>query len=302
MTNHTTRRICLIVNEGSGRLKREPAALDAVTDALGDRAETRFVAKGKDIAAVARQAVDDGFDVVVPVGGDGTIMTVAGVLADTGTALGVLPMGTFNFFARGLGIPDDPGQAAEVLTTGRTQEISVGEVNGRIFLNNASLGVYPKILRARETIYRRFGRRRIAAYWSVIKTFARFQSPLRLSITAEDQTIHLRTPLLFIARSAFQLEEYQLAGADCLRNDAFAIFAAPDGARRDLFVQAWRLIRRNMQPGQDFTLMCHRNFTVTSGRKKVLVACDGEKFIMRAPLHFQMLPDALRVIVPDGIE
>lgn len=298
MTDRADRRICLIVNPGSGRVKREPDALSAIRAALGAGAAERSVSKDGSIEDAARTACDEGFDVVVPVGGDGTIMTVAGVLAGTGTALGVLPMGTFNYFARGLGIPDDPGEAARLLTSGAARTISVGEVNGRIFLNNASLGVYPRILRVREGVYRRFGRHRIAAYWSVIKTFARFQRPLRLAIDAEGETSRLRTPLLFVARSAFQLEEYGLDGSDYVHDDAFAVFAAPAGSRRDLFVEAWRLVRGTMKSGQDYTLRGHADFTVSTARRRALVACDGEKFLMQTPLRFRMRPDALRVIVP----
>lgn len=298
MAAPSERRICLLVNQESGRVKRDPAALETVEETLGGNAEVRRVGKGKMIEAAARRAIDEGFEVVVPVGGDGTIMTVAGVAADTESALGILPMGTFNFFARGLGIPDDPSEAAKILLTGHPRAFSIGEVNGRVFLNNASLGVYPKILRARETVYRRFGRRRIAAYWSVAKTFARFQRPLSLTLDTGSETARIRTPLLFVARSAFQLEEYELAGADCVENGRFAVFAAPDGNRRDLFLQAWRLIRRNMQPGEDFVLRCETEFTVDAARRKVLVACDGEKFLMRYPLSFRMRSDALKVITP----
>lgn len=296
------RSICLIVNAGSGRVRQDPEAVEGLARALGPRVEVREIRSGKDIEAAARSACDDGFDIVVPVGGDGTIMSVAGVIAGRDVALGVLPMGTFNFFARGLGIPQEPDKAASILRTGKIRTMSIGEVNGRVFLNNASVGVYPRILRAREAVYRRFGRHRIAAYWSVLKTFMRFQRPMRLSLRAEGTSEDLRTPLLFVARSAYQLEEYRLAGAEAVNAGDFAVFAAPDGSRRDLFVQAWRLVRRNMQPGEDFTLRCVKTLTVSTRKPRVLVACDGEKFLMDTPLEFRMRPDALKVIVPPDTE
>ena len=164
MTDAPHQRICVICNEGSGRNSREAQAIQAAMEVLGPGAVLRQV-KGEDLDNATRGAVAEGFDAIVAAGGDGTIMTVAGQVMDTGCRFGVLPMGTFNYFARGLGIPEDPKGAAEVILAGATRKVSLSEVNGQVFLNNISLGIYPAILRAREDVYARWGRRRLAAHW-----------------------------------------------------------------------------------------------------------------------------------------
>jgi hypothetical protein len=147
-----TPRICVICNENSGRNSREAQAIQTAMAVLGPGALLRQV-KGEDLDDAAREAVAQDFDAIVAAGGDGTIMTVAGTLMDQGQRFGVLPFGTFNYFARGLGIPEDPKGAAEVILRGATRRVSLAEVNGQIFLNNISLGIYPAILRTREDVY-----------------------------------------------------------------------------------------------------------------------------------------------------
>ncbi|WP_210528482.1 diacylglycerol/lipid kinase family protein [Rubellimicrobium arenae] len=291
-------RICVICNEGSGRNSREADAIKAAMDVLGPRAVIRRV-KGEDIKEVARQAVRDGFGAVVAAGGDGTIMTVAGAVAGSGRRFGVLPLGTFNYFARGLGVPEDPAGAAQVILDGATRRMSLGEVNGQVFLNNISLGIYPAILRAREDVYARWGRRRIAAHWSAAKTFARFQRPLYLNIQADDQEMRVRTPLLFVARSVYQLESFGLAGSDCVAQGKFAIFVAPDTGRVGMFEKAFRLVRRNMREGRDFDLTCAEQVTIATRSRHLTVACDGEKFRMQTPLRLRIRHDALEVFAPN---
>lgn len=265
---------------------------------LGDRAVLRLV-RGDEIERTARQAVAEGFGSIIAAGGDGTIMTVAGAVAGTGRRFGVLALGTFNYFARGLGIPFDPEEAAKVILRGETRPLSLGEVNGQLFINNASLGVYPAILRAREDDYLRWGRRQMAAHWSAAKTFLKFQRPLYLNIRADDEEpMRVTTPLLFAARSSYQLDSFGLVGADCVKSGRFAVFVAPDEGRRGLFTKAWRLVRSTMEEGRDFQLVCCETLTVAARSRHLTVACDGEKFRMRTPLTFRMVHDAISVLAP----
>jgi diacylglycerol kinase family enzyme len=296
-TTAPAQRICVICNEGSGRNSREADAIKIVMDVLGDRAELRQV-KGEQLDDAAKAAVEEDFDAVVAAGGDGTIMTVAGALMDSGRRFGVLPLGTFNYFARGLGIPEDPKAAAEVILAGGTRKVSLAEVNGQVFLNNISLGIYPTILKNREEVYARWGRRRVAAHWSAAKTFMRFQRPLFLTVLADGHEVRVRTPLLFVARSAYQLESFGLAGSDCVAEGRFAVFAAPDTGRAGMFLKSWRLVRQKMEEGRDFDLLCADEVTIAAKSLHLTVACDGEKRRMRTPLRLRVHKDALDVFAP----
>ena len=111
-------------------------------------------------------------ELVVAGGGDGTLSAVAAALVGTDTALGVLPMGTLNHFAKDLGIPLKLEKAVQTLFTGKIARVDVGEVNGRIFLNNSSIGFYPRIVQARKREQRR-GRSKWVAFAQAAATVFR---------------------------------------------------------------------------------------------------------------------------------
>lgn len=288
--------IAVIANQGSGRKDKGEDPTHALVDALGAR--LYGFAPGDDIAAQVDRAISGGADTVIASGGDGTIMAVADALAGTGVTMGLMPSGTFNFFARGFDIPPDPEPAAAIIRAGHRQTLSLATINGRVFLNNVSVGIYPAILKEREAVYSRWGRSRIAAYWSVIKTFLRAQRLVRLRLTHDGQTIALRTSLVFVARSAYQLAHFGLPGAEEVAAGKLAIFVGPEGGRWRLFLNGWRLARGKMQAGRDFRLILAREATLDLGRRRVLVACDGEKFRLQSPLELRMKPDCLTLLVP----
>lgn len=299
MLNRRNELICVLANPGSGLNSRDSGAIHKAMKILGPQAELREWSRDSSIREAVQVAITDGFETIVAAGGDGTAVGVASAMLDSNKRFAVLPLGTFNYFARGLGLSENPALAASAILSGRPHNISIGEVNGQPFLNNASLGIYPQILREREATYARFGRSRLAAYWSVIKTFIRFQSPRRLMITADGQTRTVRSPLLFIARSAYQLEQYGLNGAQTISDDRFAMFIAHGSSRAALFRLAWRLVRKKLVLGRDVDLIDAEEIVVTTRRRRELVAFDGEKRRMATPLKFSIRRDALRIILPE---
>lgn len=292
--------ICVIANPKSGRNSKDKAAIDKAMAALGSGAELRRFTKERGLDAEVKNAVADGHRVIVAAGGDGTVMGCAQAMIGTDAHMGVLPLGTFNYFARGLGLPQEPEPAAQAILHGRPHKISVGSVNGQVFLNNASLGLYPAALRAREDVYNRWGRSRFLANLSLIRTLYRFQRPHVMRITTEDgQTRSLRTPLLFAARSSYQLDYFGLDGREAISNDKFAVFVARDGHRGHLFMLALRLAMGTMKAGRDVELITPSKMVIETRQPKPSVAYDGEKKRMPAPLTFEILEDALSIIVPN---
>ena len=140
------------MNAGSGRGGAADAArrIERVLAEAGRPTRMTLARHGRDIRPAAERAVKEGTAGLVAAGGDGTVNTLAGVAVDAGVPLGVLPQGTLNHFAKDLGIPTDLDDALEVVLAGHTRRVDVGEVSGRIFVNNSSLGVYPRIVRLRE--------------------------------------------------------------------------------------------------------------------------------------------------------
>ncbi|TPE50432.1 diacylglycerol/lipid kinase family protein [Amaricoccus solimangrovi] len=292
--------IRVILNIGSGK-RRGPALIEELETEFG-RYPGRFdllrVKPGTDIAAEARRAVEQGFETVVACGGDGTLSGVAQGLAGTKARMGVLSFGTFNYFARSLDLPESTEEKVRVLVEGVPKAIDIGSVNGQVFLNNASLGAYARILERREGIYRRFGRSRLAAFWSVFVTLADSRAPMVLRVSVDGEVRRARTPLAFVASNAYQLEQFSLAGADCVRDGQFALFLAPDGTPRELIGFALGLGLGRLKPDRDFELVCGREIVIETARRTRLVARDGERSRMDAPFRFEMRRAGLTVLVP----
>jgi diacylglycerol kinase family enzyme len=141
----------VIVNAGSGGVCPEVSLhVEEAFRALGADARITFAADGTDLVNLARVTARGDAERIVAGGGDGTLNAVAAATIDSGKTLGVLPLGTLNHFAKDLGIPLDLEGAVGAIVAGHAVRVDVGEVNGHLFLNNASLGLYPRIVRERE--------------------------------------------------------------------------------------------------------------------------------------------------------
>lgn len=291
----------VILNTGSGKSAEKPD-VDAIERAFAERGRSVSVVSvtgDDDISARIAEAVESGPACVVAAGGDGTIRAVAEVLTGTGIELGVIPLGTFNYFARRCDIPEDYGGAIDVICEGMARNMALGSVNGKVFLNNASLGLYPSILKEREEVYRRWGRSRLAAYWSVLVAMATVYRPLTMSIDVDGTEHSKKSPNLFVAMSAYQLDEFGIEGSEAIREGKFALLLAPDCGRFKLIWKALRVAVRGLRRGPDFTLVTGRRVTVKTRRSRALVAIDGERQELSAPFEFRLLEDALSVRMPE---
>src|SRR5690242_13341436 len=154
----------IVLNQaaGPGHANQVVQELEALFAPHGLQAHVLAASEGVGLVERAREAVRGGPPIVVAAGGDGTVNALASLLRGKPTALGILPLGTLNHFARDLGIPLELKDAAAVIAGGRTIDVDVGEVNGRTFVNNASLGLYPAIVQERRRRQRRNGH---GKYW-----------------------------------------------------------------------------------------------------------------------------------------
>lgn len=296
-------KVTLILNAQSGKKDADKRVDDIrarLEPAVGELV-LRPV-KGSQIFQAAKRAVKEGSDVVAALGGDGTQSAVAGALAGTEAVMAPLPGGTFNYFARELGM-ETLEQALDALLAAKVGTRDLGTVNDRVFLNNLSFGLYPQILQRREAIYDRWGRSRLLAYWSVLLSLFDLRDPMHLSLTVDGHQRDIYTPLAFIARSAYQLETFGMDGAEAVRDGHFALFTAKGNSRRALIAASLRLALGKVARGEDFDMVIADEMLIETRRRRKLVAFDGEKERMSAPFHLVMQPDALKVIVaPPGPE
>lgn len=296
------REICVFINRRSGKREggRRAAEIEAVFRSLSLDCVIRQPRRGSEIPKAAARAVQEGFRTIVAAGGDGTVAAVAAGVAGSDCRMGVIPLGTFNYFARAHGLPETVPEAVRAIASGTVRPIDIGEVNGRVFINNASIGAYAKVLENRERVYRRWGRSRAAAYWSVLVALVRFRARLSAKVTVDGEEHSFKTPMIFVACNAFQLELFRLSGADVIRSGNLAVLVAPDCGRFGLLRFALRLALGSMYRGRDFILLSGQDVLVETRRKGTVVARDGERGRMKAPFRFRLLRGGLDLITPSA--
>ena len=232
-------------------------------------------------------------------GGDGTVSAVADVVRGSGTALGVIPVGTLNHFARDLGIPLDPAEAVRVIAAGRRVGVDVGEVNGRAFINNASLGLYPNIVRERTRQQRRFGRSKgTAMLWATLEALHHSRL-LDVWLELEGRVQAFRTPFVFIGNNDYSLAGFNIGTRARLEGGILNVYATRRTSAAGLFGLALRALFGRLRQADDFMHTSVRALRVASRRRKrLLVATDGELHAFDTPLEFRIQPRALQVLVP----
>ncbi|HYC38074.1 MAG TPA: diacylglycerol kinase family protein [Usitatibacter sp.] len=291
--------VAVILNERSGQGHGDDAVarLAALLQRHGIEAEIFRAADGS-IAEVTRLALQAPRSVVVAAGGDGTVSAVAACLRGTGIALAVLPVGTLNHFARDLGIPPDIEGAVRVIAQGRRLGVDLGEVNERTFVNNASLGLYPDIVRDRQRQQRRLGRGKYRAMlWATLAILRR--SPfLRLSIEIDGRTTHCRSPFVFIGNNDYVMEGFNIGMRSSLRDGCLSVYTTRRRTRWGLLRLAIRALLGRLQQARDFSMARASSLRIDSRRRWLLVATDGEVTALATPLRLRVLPRALQVLVP----
>ena len=209
---HDERGFCIVLNAGSGEGETGTTsdAISGVLTAAGRSHEIFRVDDPAGLPKIAEQAVlkaQQSNGIVVAAGGDGTLNAVAQATLGSGCEFGVIPQGTFNYFGRTHGIPADATEATRALLTARVYPVQVGLVNGRVFLVNASLGLYRQSLEDREEQKQRFGRSRLIAAWAAVGTILRGYRPMLIKLQREDEELELRTLTLFVGNNRLQLEQ-----------------------------------------------------------------------------------------------
>jgi len=253
--------------------------------------------EGSDLTALAKEAVENGATIVAAGGGDGTINAVATALVGTDVTLGVLPLGTLNHFAKDLGIPLKLEDAIRALFDGETIEIDVGEINGKLFLNNSSLGLYPRIVRQREAHQKR-GLPKWIAFLRAVFYVARNHSSLYLRLKVDDARSEFRkTPFIFIGNNRYELAGLQIGKRNSLVGAHLWICKAPDTDRAGLLRLTLRALAGRLKD-QDLEAAEAKEAWIETHASHIHVSTDGEVLALKGPLHYRSRPQALKVIVP----
>jgi diacylglycerol kinase family enzyme len=298
--------IVLNVGSGTDEAFKTREIIEGVLTEAGREHRLRVVADATRLHDIARQTVDEARargGVVVAAGGDGTINAMAQATLGSGCPIGVLPQGTFNYFSRTHGIPADTADATRLLLTARAHPVQVGLVNDRVFLVNASLGMYPELLEDREAFKKKFGRTRLVAMGAGFVTVLHHHRQLRLLIEERGSTRQMRTPTLFVGNNPLQLEQFGIPEAPLLEQGQLAAVALRPVGTLTMLWLAVRGAFGQLGEAESVTSFAFRRIVVRPampyGTRRVKVATDGEIAWLRAPIEFRVAPEALHLLKPD---
>lgn len=301
MSEASPRKIRVVINRGGGSFGEDKAAqLEALFEARGIEAKILAVEPGELDRHCGEAAEAAGVDALVAAGGDGTISTAAGAVAGTDMPLGILPLGTLNHFARDAGIPLDLEAAVEAIAAGRTRAVDVAEVNGRVFINNSAVGMYPKLVRDREAQQRHFGRgKKLAMLIAAGRSLWRF-SHHRLTLRIAGREAPVETPLLFVGNNRYETGLLALGKREAIDRGELCIYAP---LARSALSFVWTSVRavfgRPDEQADFLTLDGVESVEIDSPRTRLMVATDGEAQPMETPLRYKVRPGALKLIVAE---
>lgn len=333
-------RVLVYINSSAGSVAAHCASGDAHSPAgqkpLVERIQNAFRDAGasaevtclpaRELTEAVRQGLESNADVIVAGGGDGTLNLVANHLVGSGKAFGVLPLGTLNHFSKDLGLPSDMAEAARVIVAGRAKAVDVGEVNGRYFLNNSSIGLYPRIVKHRTKEQERLGRGKWLAMLSAcINAFRRYPtvtvrlemdgvapeatnlatpSPTDVSSNhvAGPQTILRQTPFVFVGNNSYTLNLFSLGSRKSIDRGELCLYSTPHVGRFGLIKLAFLALFNRLVQARDFDAACLQSVRIDARQRQIAVSVDGEILHLEAPLHYRIRPGALRVMAPDGSE
>jgi diacylglycerol kinase family enzyme len=178
--------------------------------------------------------------------------------------------------------------------------VDVGEVNGHVFINNSSIGVYPEVVAEREELRLRLGGGKWLALLAAVRATVRRFPLLTLSVEVGGQSVESTTPLLFVGNNRYEINLLSLGRRSRLDRGELCIYLVKAADRVALVKLALRSLLGLLQRDAQFEAGCVAELRAETRRRRVKVAKDGEVLSLRPPLYYRSCPGALRVLVPES--
>jgi diacylglycerol kinase family enzyme len=295
-------KIQVILNSGAGKRSSPDAEsqMEEIAQAFqAVHVDARIACpEVPDLTAFTKQLMISPFDAVVAAGGDGTISAVAAALVGTSTPLGILPLGTLNHLSRDLKIPSNLQEAVRIIAEGKVREIDVGEVNGRIFVNNSSIGLYPKAVRKRNQEIIRLGRGKWPAMLDAsLRVFLRFPL-ITIRLDTPAGSLMRTTPFLFIGNNQYEMKFLRIGDRPSLEGGELCAYLLKHTGRL-AFLRILLMGILGLKHDRDFAFILSREIQVQARRRRLTVSADGQLMTLDTPLHYRIRPKALRVLAPE---
>jgi diacylglycerol kinase family enzyme len=253
--------------------------------------------EGKDIQEIVKRSLNL-YDAIVIAGGDGSISSAAEIIAGTDTVLGVIPSGTFNHFAKDLMIPLTQEEAVKVIAAGNISKVDIGEVNGKKFINNSSIGIYPEMVKERKFLEKQEGKSKWSAMLTAsVNLFKRFRLK-RISVSINGRTFRRLTPIVFIGNNKYEMSSFTLGNRTKLNGGKLSLYIPKCTNIFSLIKIVFFTLFGIADQEKNFDNIEAGEIEISVRKKTVNVAKDGEIMKLDSPLHYKIFPASLNVIVP----
>jgi diacylglycerol kinase family enzyme len=292
-------KIDVIINarSGAGNKVEVQHRLAQAFKATGVEARISLARNGAEVVKLAQRALRSDAQVIVAAGGDGTVSAVAATVIGSDKALGVLPSGTMNHFAKDLKIPLDLEGAVETIVADHEARVDVGEVNDHIFVNNSSLGLYPSIVRERKKQQRLGWGKWPAFVWAALTVLRRYPF-LGIRVSVDGQELRSRTPFVFIGNNEYEMAGFNIGRRARLDKGELSLYMTNRTGRLGLIRLALRALLGGLRQEKDFLAIRTKEVWIETKHRRLRLALDGEVTNLVPPLHYRVRPGVLRVLAP----
>ncbi len=301
-----TKRFIAFINASAGAAKAKSkddlrGSLAEIFNKYDIEADIRFP-HAEELPHVLRKASETEIAGIIVGGGDGTIRTAAAALAGSKTPLGVLPLGTLNHFSKDLGLPQKLQDAVGVIAAGNVARVDVAEVNGEVFINNSSIGIYPFLVLDRERMQEEEGKQKWhAAIYAAVRAMKKF--PLRkLRVRVENEMALHRSPIVFVGNNDYGLDAGKIGKRERIDRGELSIHIANVESRTGFLSLVLRGLLGKLKYSRDLKTLKGRFAEITSRTSRLPVALDGEVEFLQPPLRYIIRKQALQVFVPEAVE
>jgi YegS/Rv2252/BmrU family lipid kinase len=294
---------CVVIINASANSGRAPDWAQTLPDLFrehGLEATIRIAGSGEEISTEARRALDDRVPLIIAGGGDGTVNQVASVLADGQCCLGVLPLGTLNHFAKDLGMPMDLDKAIAALGAGRERQVDAAEVNGKLFLNNSGIGLYPLLVRDREARQDHNGSSKWAAFMAAFVAVLRRFPMLQVDVKADGAKVARRTPFVFVGNNRYCMDGLDIGSRERLDGGELSLYLGRKLGRWGMLRLAIAALFGRAENADELEILHTDTLSIATRQSSVEVSTDGEVCTMQSPLNYRIRPACLRVRVPSN--
>jgi diacylglycerol kinase (ATP) len=295
-------RVKLIANPGAGDVLQAASRLEQVTQYLVDyglKVDVALAKPKKEAIPIARKAVKDGYDVVIAMGGDGTLGAVIRGIAGSKVRLGIIAAGTENDIARSLGIPEDLKEACALIASGHTRKLDLGQVRTKkskkfYFFMVTAIGltatIYPLIKEVPEG--------KLGGIKDAVMTLLKFDSKPTVFLTLDDESkIEVETMLVTVANTPLIGAKNLVAPDASLDDGLLDIAVYPDFSKAELLSYFAKTAHEGSTPDGRIQRYRARKIKVKTS-PKLDVAAEGI-LLGKGTARIKILPGALRVLAPE---